>query len=374
LNQLYQQSGGGVNLQQYIAIYEHLEGMKASDYPCTQEELIKIEGRLREQLGNLVVDCALATTVEEQIQILRNYLEARSDRELLSLLKGRYQYLKLCIPLKGQMVTIEITTRNADGTVSSDVLVRQGSKVQTLESFMVANHIASVPALLALSTKYEMIDPEINSEFTSPTINDIKSKLITQIETDFISFNELGLENGLRINNYELVALKQRDDFCYLVASFMLIQDYAKSGRTDFLKQVISLSSSFGSTIQELIEKINHNPQLSVNILQDSYQYSSTDMLSLFYSDQKLINLISKSTEKFYIEFKKVIKHYNGVIINVENWPTLSGEAHFIYIKDFIETQSGTYFIYEDPIPGEFGVISESILIDSLINGIFYIK
>jgi len=231
-----------------------------------------------------------------------------------------------------------------------------------------------VPALLALSTKYEMIDPEINSEFTSPTINDIKSKLITQIETDFISFNELGLENGLRINNYELVALKQRDDFCYLVASFMLIQDYAKSGRTDFLKQVISLSSSFGSTIQELIEKINHNPQLSVNILQDSYQYSSTDMLSLFYSDQKLINLISKSTEKFYIEFKKVIKHYNGVIINVENWPTLSGEAHFIYIKDFIETQSGTYFIYEDPIPGEFGVISESILIDSLINGIFYIK
>jgi len=36
----------------------------------------------------------------------------------------------------------------------------QGSKVQTLESFMVANAIASIPALLAKNTNFQMIDPE----------------------------------------------------------------------------------------------------------------------------------------------------------------------------------------------------------------------
>jgi len=135
-----------------LAIAPQIEGMTATKYQSNQLTSKQIETRLRDKLGDVVVDCVLASCLTEELAILYRYLEGGSDTVALGLVQGRYQYLQLQISLHGKSETLKITSRNADGSLSSDILVeRANGQVATLESFMVANKIASVPALLAMN-------------------------------------------------------------------------------------------------------------------------------------------------------------------------------------------------------------------------------
>jgi hypothetical protein len=183
------QTGGGMNLQQLMAIGEQMDLMGAFDYPNGNDPQVrsKIENILRDKLGDVVVDCLLTADVDEQIQILWNYLEGDGIVDELEL-GDNYQSLHLQVTIKGISKSITIDTRTADNSQFGSVWIRIDGRVELLSNFMKTQGIKSIPQLLAMSTNYEMVDP-INSKYPK-TVTFADGHTITFDINQIVSFED----------------------------------------------------------------------------------------------------------------------------------------------------------------------------------------
>jgi hypothetical protein len=244
--QNYCQTGGKISQQQLITMAEQLLGMQVHEYDAAQITTRQIQQLLHFKLLAVIDACLGSTTLSDEIGILKQYLDGGMDGEQLGLIDGRYQYLRLQISIKGRSETIDIFTRQNNKDPTEVVVERADGSIELLSDFMQTNQIDSVPALLAMSTGYQMIDP-LNRNQLRTNIDLLAQKLRCQgITVDptidlsrffALPFNTIGITSEQFVNLAEFWFKLEKSNVEYC------IQNPSLAISTDQIKLILKFPS-----------------------------------------------------------------------------------------------------------------------------------